>query len=244
MSEQTQQRKHQVIGAVVLVALGLIVVSILLRSPEQESSSLDYSIPKEPEVATVSDEPVVTEEELQAVEQNIEEQWPEPPKTEPTDTELQAENPAKAAETTTETSPSAAPAAATPEKETTAPAKAPVTSSNTPSAEKTPQPTAPAATSSTSTGMAGVTLPKAQQKGWAVQLWSLSNSERAKALVYELRDAGYEAFLIEIAAQGKTFYRVNAGPVTSKAQAQALLEKLKKDTTVQVDEGFPLQLSR
>src|SRR5699024_11394890 len=112
MSEQTQQRKHQVIGAVVLVALGLIVVSILLRSPEQESSSLDYSIPKEPEVATVSVEPVVTEEELQAVEQNIEEQWPEPPKTEPTDTELQAENTDKAAVTTSETSTYSAPAAA------------------------------------------------------------------------------------------------------------------------------------
>src|SRR5699024_7062852 len=231
MSDTEQQRKHQIVGALVIVVIGLIVLSFLLRSPEKEGSTLDHNIPAEPEVAMVSEDPVVGEDERTTAEEQIRQQWEQLP--EDSNAAVEAEDQETVSSVAVElekanpdfTEDQASSAAANVEE---APAPAPEKKP-----EPKPQERAAAATSATSksTDTSSVTLPAAELSGWAVQLWSLTNGERAKALVHELRDAGYDAFLLETQAEGKAFYRVNAGPINSKAQAQELLSKLKDDNT-------------
>lgn len=244
MSETEQQRKHQIVGAVVLVVIGLIVLSFLMRGPEQENSTLDHNIPAEPEVATVSEGPVVSDAERSTAEEQIRQQWEQMPEEDeagaqaqetvsPVAVELEKANPDFADEKTT--------AATQPAEKAPKPEAKPEPQKK---AEPKPEAKAPEPAPSKSADTSSVTLPAAERSGWAVQLWSLTNGERAKALVHELRDAGYDAFLLETEADGKAFYRVNAGPANSKAQAQELLNRLKNDSTVQVDDGFPVQLKR
>lgn len=243
MSETEQQRKHQIIGTVVLVLIGLIVLSFLVRSPEQKSSTLDHNIPTEPEVAVASDEPVVLDEELVTAEEQIEQQWAQTSEEDnaalnedesktisPVAVELEKANPDFADATPAEAKPKAE------DKPKPTPAPKPKETVT----EEIARAAQPDTAKKADTG--SVTLPAAELSGWAVQLWSLTNNERAKALVHELRDAGYDAFLLEAQANGKTIYRVNAGPTDSKASAQEVLSKLKNDSTVQVDDGFPVQL--
>lgn len=62
---------------------------------------------------------------------------------------------------------------------------------------------------------------------WIVQLGSFSTQENAEALSQKLRQADYPAFVEPITRRGETIYRVRVGPELFRADANALLEKLK-----------------
>jgi cell division septation protein DedD len=61
---------------------------------------------------------------------------------------------------------------------------------------------------------------------WWTQLGSFSSRENAGRLVRQLRAAGYAMEMTKVSAAGKELYRVRAGPVHSRAEAQALQARL------------------
>jgi DedD protein len=66
-------------------------------------------------------------------------------------------------------------------------------------------------------------------KGWAVQLGSFSSRENATKLVQELNAKGYKAFVSRFDSGGKVHHRVRVGPEATRARADALAAKLRRD---------------
>jgi cell division septation protein DedD len=63
--------------------------------------------------------------------------------------------------------------------------------------------------------------------GWAVQVGAFSAADTARKLVQDLSGAGYRAFVSPVNRGGKTLYRVRVGPVGDRAGADQLVPRLK-----------------
>jgi cell division septation protein DedD len=63
--------------------------------------------------------------------------------------------------------------------------------------------------------------------GWMIQLGSFASRANAERLVHELKANGYAAVLTESANGGHKLYRVRVGPAADHATAQALAAKLR-----------------
>ena len=70
--------------------------------------------------------------------------------------------------------------------------------------------------------------------GWAVQVGSFSQQERARALRDKLKDAGFAAFIEPFDAGNGTVYRVKVGPEAERADAEKLGERLEKEQGLKV----------
>lgn len=62
--------------------------------------------------------------------------------------------------------------------------------------------------------------------GWAVQLFSETDSSVADARVAELVDAGVSAYRVDVLLGGQTHHRVRVGPFDSEANAQDAVAEL------------------
>jgi DedD protein len=74
------------------------------------------------------------------------------------------------------------------------------------------------------------TVVKDKQVGltaWVVQLGSFSSKVNADKLKLSLRKSGFPAFVEPLTQKGKTSYRVRVGPEILRADADALLKKIK-----------------
>jgi DedD protein len=67
------------------------------------------------------------------------------------------------------------------------------------------------------------------QPAWAVQLGAFSTREKADALVANLRESGYAAFVLEHRANGRVLHRVRVGPEQDRERAAAIAARLRKD---------------
>ena len=67
-------------------------------------------------------------------------------------------------------------------------------------------------------------------KGWAVQLASLDSQSAANSMSNQLRDKGYDAFVMPFQKGGTTWYRVRVGPVKDRQAAGELQRKVKETT--------------
>ena len=63
--------------------------------------------------------------------------------------------------------------------------------------------------------------------GWAVQLGAFATAEDANKLQGRLRAAGFAGFVDKFAADGKTLWRVRAGPEVDRVNAEKLRERIK-----------------
>jgi len=63
--------------------------------------------------------------------------------------------------------------------------------------------------------------------GWAVQVGAFGSAETARKLVQDLSGAGYRAFVSPVNRGGKTLYRVRVGPAGDRAGAEQLVPRLK-----------------
>jgi cell division septation protein DedD len=63
--------------------------------------------------------------------------------------------------------------------------------------------------------------------GWAVQVGAFGSAETARKLTQDLGGAGYRAFVSPVSRAGKTLYRVRVGPVADRAGAEQLVPRLK-----------------
>jgi DedD protein len=89
-----------------------------------------------------------------------------------------------------------------------------------------PEPAESAAVASRPKSAAAAPAP-APGGGWMIQLGSFASRVNAERLVRELKTKGYPAFLTESANGGRELYRVRVGPASDHATAQALAAKLR-----------------
>lgn len=80
------------------------------------------------------------------------------------------------------------------------------------------------APASSTTSTTDSTTPRA----WAVQVGSFSSSENAIAYRDKLRKEGFTAFVERLKKDGKLIYRVRIGPVRSRDEAQSSLERFEQ----------------
>lgn len=62
--------------------------------------------------------------------------------------------------------------------------------------------------------------------GWSVQVGSFESRERADRFVQRLRAAGFAAFISESVSHGRKWYRVRVGPERDRVAARAMVVRL------------------
>lgn len=76
-----------------------------------------------------------------------------------------------------------------------------------------------------------VTSPQdGKEQGFTVQVYSFLDSARAQKALESLKNSGYKAFMevSDLGARG-VFYRVRIGDLANEAEAQRLLEEIRKN---------------
>ncbi|MBI2361438.1 MAG: SPOR domain-containing protein [Deltaproteobacteria bacterium] len=68
---------------------------------------------------------------------------------------------------------------------------------------------------------------KAEAGVWAVQVHAFPQAGDANRLAKQLKDKGYDAYVVSTTIRGKTWHRVRVGHLATRAGAKALQEELK-----------------
>ena len=211
--------KARLIGAVVLVALAVLLIPELLsgrKAPEPaaeegagprgtrtftiELGQAPGQASRNPTTApTPSPTPASSLPASAATDRGV-----EPPAGQPADTVAVAAQ-------TPEPEPTPAPAQATATKPVqSAPPSVETAPDAVPRSEPKPAPTL-----------------SAPSGGWAVQVGAFGSADTARKLVQDLSGAGYRAFVSPVNRGGKTLYRVRVGPAGDRAGAEQLVPRLK-----------------
>ncbi len=202
--------KERLTGALILVALLVIVVPEMLSGPaEQRPSRPAQSAQAGPPLRTYS---LQLDSASAARSQDQSTLSPksavEAPPAEPADNASRDEPTPPATEASSTQKPAAAAAPTIEAKPVAAEQKTPATAT-------TPKP-APAA---------GVARTESTAQWWA-QLGSFASRDNAERLTRELRAAGYSVNLARVQAAGKELYRVRAGPEPTREAATGLQARL------------------
>ena len=218
--------KQRLTGAVILVALFVLLVPELLTGPRKaggdapnEDGMRQYTIDLDAPAGGTSSPPAAPQGEVSL-----------PPI---------AENPMSAAEPSAAPGEAARPEAAAPAPVASTPTPAPVvapmaTPPQTVATNPAPtvSPARPAVTPTptrTETARAPVTQEPAPRGGFAVQLGSFVSKENAERLVRDMTAKGFNAFLAPpITTGGRELYRVRVGPTRDRASAEALAAQLRR----------------
>lgn len=240
--------KERLVGAAVLVAAAVILIPEMLSGPQREqrnqpaaqsAGQVDGQVDSkggEPPLKTytidLSQSPAAqdaaTSRESAAPPAVIEAPAPPPEN---------SESPEAA-----ESAPSAAavPDQATPESPAVENQPDDATSADAAPAERA-APTPPAAAAPSQRDVAPLAMPPANheaparseqptQKGWAVQVASFDTQSAANTMSKQLRDKGYDVFVMPFKKGGTTWYRVRIGPMNDR-QAAAEVQRKVKETT-------------
>lgn len=217
--------KQRLTGAVILVALFVLLVPELLTGPKnapapatstEEEGLRRYTIDLAPGAAATTPPdaavnlPPVTETPASstgnALAQPGEPAQPETPAPQPAPTPPSATNPVPQPAPQTASRPASATTPAPGVSAAPAPASAPAASR-----ADTRKPTPPS-TSGT----------------FVVQLGSFSSRENADRLVRDMTAKGFATFIAPITTNGRELYRVRVGPTRDRASAEALAAQLKR----------------
>jgi DedD protein len=196
-----RQLKERIVGATVIVALGIVIIPWLLDGPAQSPQSVEqrlelpraegggrtYTIPLDP----AAGRPV-----------QVSGSEPEPAASAPPAGTIQ--RPALEQDT--------------PPRASTRAAEQP----SQPPPRPSPAP-APSATPPSPPAAAGA----AAETGWTVQVGSFSQADNADALRQRLAGQGFDAFVSRVATDAGTMHRVRVGPVPERAAADQLLARLR-----------------
>jgi DedD protein len=201
--------KQRLTGAIILVALVVLLVPELLTGPRNSHPAADapadeglrrYTIDLD---AQNSGQPMApaTEEAPVALPEVA------PPAAVPSQRAVPGEL------ATTDPAPSAAAPAA---------AKPVAIPDSSPAVSPAPAPVAPAPSLTPSTA------PRAERGTFVVQLGSFGSRENADRLVREMTAKGFAAFIAPITSNGRELYRVRVGPTRDRPSAEALAAQLKR----------------
>lgn len=199
------QFKQRIVGAIVLVALGVIFIPIILNQDGEDSPISGSNIPEKPDVlkelATQQPPVAPAGPDIDTSKPRlVDEHTPPVEQTDTAATDKKAETPKK-----TE---SAKKPSEIKSEQTTDKAKTPVAQT---------KPTNPTSTT------AGKT------RAWVVQVASFSERNKALKLRDRLRKAKYSAFVESASSAKGTRYRVRVGPVVQRSKADALKTKISKE---------------
>jgi DedD protein len=200
-----QGLKERLVGAAVLVAIGVWLIPWVLDGPENptENSTSSLQLPAAEEPV-----PMRTQSLRIGAPADEPEASPAAAETEPSvAAPVTAEQPAEPIAEPVVAAATATPVAAPP-VQTTAPAPRPAA---------TPAPAPRAA--------APAAAPVAQGD-WVVQLGSFSAEDNARKLAQRAEQFGYKASVSSIRASGRTLYRVRVGPYETRRQADAAASAL------------------
>ena len=212
--------KARLIGAVVLVAVAVILIPELLSGRGRAQSAAP--VPGESGTRTqIIDIPVngaatsalapMPEAGGQA---SINTATPSGPPAAPADT--------GEAESTPASAPAPATAVADARPDPAPPATATTTASAASRPVVAPRPTPAAAVAQPATPPAA-----AARGGWAVQVGAFGSTAAAGKVVNELGSAGFRAYVSPVQRSGKTLYRVRVGPEADRSRADATAAALK-----------------
>jgi len=197
--------KQRIVGALVLIALAVIIVPLLLDFRKDYDHVIKgTNIPPKPDDFHVEVVPLNPPEELKSL-----------PAVEDSDEVKKTPSTETAGPGTSAEKPATSPAKAAPK---TAIAKPAVKAAKTTAASK------PAKEASEKEAPKQESTPV--EEGWIVQLGSFSNKENAEELRDQLQKKGYKAFVDEVSVDGKPIQRVRIGPLDKKSGAQAIRDKL------------------
>jgi DedD protein len=221
--------KQRITGAVILVAVFVLLVPELLTGPESGQGK-DSDTPAAPDETGLRsytidiDAPAKPAQSTQSPQAAVE--LPTPAAATPMAV------PGEAA------TPEATPAAsATPTPDVIAPMSiAPAVTPVSPPAQTTPVQTTPVqAAPAPDTAPRGDPRPAAKPAtpattagAFAVQLGSFSSRDNANRLVREMTAKGFAAFVAPITSNGRELYRVRVGPARDRAAAEALATQLRR----------------
>jgi DedD protein len=207
--------KERIIGAVVLVAVVVLVVPVFLDGPPQDAETVSERITLPGQETDGTRTVVLDRDRSEPVPERDGEyraaSVPGGGGGQAPDVESAREEPSQdppQREAVTEPDPETVDAALAGEAKTpSAPAEA--------QSEPEPEPEAAATAARSSTGM------------WAVQLGSFSNADNAERLAAELRQAGFAAFLSTLPTANGELHRVRVGPQRDREAAETMLARLK-----------------
>ncbi len=197
--------KQRLIGAAVLLALGVIFIPMIL---DGSGNPVLREIPPIPQT-------------LDTVEQKALVVPQAPPKQE--DQPVLVRKPV-AEQQTGEAEPAGEQPAAR-DKTSTAQAKPPARPAE---PESKPVEEKPATKTKQTTAAVATAVSPAKISAWTVQVGSFNTNKKALALRSKLRGKGFKAYVEKIKRQKKVYYRVRVGPVLDRKDADKLLAKLKK----------------
>jgi DedD protein len=194
--------KERIVGATVIVALGIIIIPWLLDGPAQSSRPVEQAI------------------ELPPVEQ------PGRTYTIPLDP---AAGPAVPVESGNGQPAPSRPAAGAIQRPSDEPPIAPVTQPAPQQATRpAEQPTQPPPRPAPQPAPAPQPVQQAPATDtWTVQVGSFSQADNAQSLLARLEAEGFKAFVSRVATDAGTMHRVRVGPVAERAEADQLLTRLR-----------------
>jgi DedD protein len=207
--------KQRLTGAVILVALVVLVVPALLTGPPDTHPPADASNDGMQEYTIDMDDQnrQPTSTPTPAPTPSAAPATVTPP--------IELATPGEAAQPQTQarptpspTNPIPSPVAATPAPNNPAPIATPPPSAAPPAHSETPRP--------------AVTTPRVERGSFVVQLGSFSSRENADRLVRDMTAKGFTTFVAPIMSNGRELYRVRVGPTRDRASAEALAAELKR----------------
>lgn len=218
--------KQRLTGAIILVALFVLLVPELLTGPRNSPPAADVASDEGLHRYTIDLDAQNTAGQTAAP---AGQQAPVtlPPVAEPMGATQGLAVPGEAAAPAAQpsskpTSPSNSPPPSAPAATAPAPASKPVTAATAPT--PVPRTVAPP-----------VEAPRAQppasapaRGNFVVQLGSFGSRENADRLVHDMTARGFTAFIAPITTNGRELYRVRVGPAPDRASAEALAVQLKK----------------
>jgi DedD protein len=219
--------KQRLTGAIILVALFVLLVPELLTGPKNaaqapaaEEGLRSYTIDLAAPASSTGQPATAPAVALPPVADS-----PKPPDgvlAQPGESATTESATTEAATTESATPPAVAQAAPKPVATSPAPAAAP--------APKPASAVAPVETPRESAPPARESRPASASGGgrFVVQLGSFGSRENAERLVREMNGKGFATFIAPITTNGRELYRVRVGPTKDRASAEALASQLKR----------------
>ena len=224
-----QGLKERLIGAAVLVALGVWLIPwVLDGSPEPSESriaTLQLPVPEEP--VPMRKQTIRLDDQDDPPGSATADALAEPPADEPAAVDYEGQDPAPAVVAAATETPAAHAHAPMPAEQPAVKPAEPKPAAPKPTQSKPPEPKpTQAATPPPAPTPARPSSSSAVQSGWLVQLGSFSEEENARRLAQRVAPFGYKAELSNHRASGRTMYRVRVGPLESRERADAAASAL------------------
>ncbi len=193
-----KQLKQRIVGAIVLIGLGVIFIPMILNQGDDTSPIIGSNIPPKPvDLARLPDQTAPAQPEVPVADRAhpklVDEYTPPVTQIDASVNESKPEQPAEPAKPTETVKP---------DVKVTAPSKPETSKAQTKATDKT--------------------------RAWVVQVASFSEQKKAIKLRDRLRKAKHPTFVESVKGKSGLYYRVRVGPIVKRSKAETLKKKIAK----------------